>query len=97
MSDEDFSTPPTHGQLSLGPARVQEEMKMRERGEKTTLILSHWVWRVNPCACPSVVLLPCDVGQPALAQAGKRHMGDERGGEEGLGGICLIRLCKDDW
>lgn len=31
MSDEDFSLPPTHGQLSLGPARVQEEMKMRER------------------------------------------------------------------
>lgn len=30
MSDEDFSTPPTHGQLSLGPAGVQEEMKMRE-------------------------------------------------------------------
>lgn len=31
MSDEDFSTPPTHGQLFLGPARVQEEMKMKER------------------------------------------------------------------
>lgn len=68
----------------------------REGGEKTTLILSHWVWRVNPHAYPSVVLLPCDVDQPPLAQAGKRHMGAELGGEGGIGGICLIRLCKED-
>lgn len=82
MNCRDLRMPPTHSQLSPGqPGKRRRGRGAKKKKKKKSLILrglSHWVWRVNPHAGPSVVLLPSDV--TAQAQAAATETPGEVGG-----------------